>query len=430
MTAAPSLRPALRTRTTLAPTAMQSLNLLRLPLADLHAALAAEAGENPHLLYEPPSPGRLEAADRQATRPTLVESLRAQVGLMSLAPDVRAMAEHLAGELRDDGYLGAGLDEIAAETGAPVALVEAGLAALQGCDPPGVGARTLAECLALQLVDADLARPLAEQVVTRLEGFVEAAWPPLAAELGLLEAELRRIAALLPRLAAHPVVPVEPSEQQPLIAEIEIRRSPDGAFHAALAPEARPRVTLDATLGGSAMTGAGHARLRARAQALVDAVEARGATLLRIGAVLARRQAGFFAHGPGHMRPLSRAEVAAELGLHASTVGRAVAGKGLLADGRVRPLDMFFAAALPQHGGPALAGFAVRRRIGQIIAAEAADRPLSDAAICRMLAAEGVDIARRTVAKYREWMRLPSSRQRRRVARLRATVPPGRRQPA
>lgn len=424
--AAPALRQGLRLRVGLAPSMVTSLHVLRLSLPDLHAALAAEAGENPYLVYRPPTARRGAMPGSVASVPSLVESVRAQIGLMPLAVEVRAAAEHLAGELRDDGYLSAGLDGIAAETGAPLALLEAGLAALQGCDPPGIGARTLTECLTLQLVDAGLARPLAAAVVARLEGFVEGAWAALSAEFGLAEAELRDIAALLPRLAAHPAVPVAPGAAAPLMPDLVVEPAADGSFRASLAREASPRLALDPALGRQGLSGQRHDALRARAEALVAGVKARGATLLRIGALLATHQAAFFARGPGHMRPLSRAEAAAELGLHPSTVGRAVAGKGVLANGRVHPLGMFFAAALPQHEGPALAGLAIRSRIGRIIAAEPPDRPLSDAAICRMLGAEGVDIARRTVAKYREWLRLPSSRQRRRAARLRASAPPGR----
>jgi RNA polymerase sigma-54 factor len=122
---------------------------------------------------------------------------------------------------------------------------------------------------------------------------------------------------------------------------------------------------------------------------------------------------------------LTRTAVASALGLHVSTVARAVADKAIEIDGRVLPLAQFLSASLPQSGGPALAGVVVRRRIARIVAEEPHGSPLSDAAIQARLAKEGVDIARRTVTKYRQWLRLPSSHRRRRIARVRSPAGPG-----
>jgi RNA polymerase sigma-54 factor len=424
VTLAPQLRQTLRQRTVLAPALRGSLAVLRMPLGDLQAEIAHELAENPFLRrrgpVETPSRGAEVMAETLAAEPSLLERLRSQIGLMPLTPEVRAMAEHLAGELREDGYLEAGLEEIAAELGVPLALADAGLAALQGCDPAGVGARSLSECLALQLVDRGLALTLATRVVARIEGFVTRDWRGLSAALGLPRPELERIAALLPELVAHSVAAPAPREGAILLPDLVLETGRDGALRLHLSRESAPRLVLDTRLLAQAAGSPMAAAARSRAEALIAAVAARGETLLRIGRHLVQAQRAFVQHGPDHLQPLTRSEVASALGLHVSTVARAVAGKAIEIDGRVLPLGRFLSAPLPQSDGPALAGVVVRRRIARMIAEERAEAPLSDAALQQRLAAEGVDIARRTVAKYRQWLRLPSSHHRRRNARLRA----------
>lgn len=423
VTLAPRLQPTLRQHAVLAPALRASLSVLRMPLADLQAEIARELAENPFLRRvggEAGGQGAELITETLAAEPSILDRLRAQIGLMPLAPDVRTMAEHLAGELREDGYLEADLAEIATELGVPASLAEAGLAALQGCEPAGVGARSLSECLALQLIDRGLAPALAERAVARLEGFVARDWRGLTAALGLARAELERIAAMLPELVAHPVTPAAARTTTVLLPDLVLETGPDGSHQLRLARAAAPRLVLDHALLAQAAGTAMAAEGRARAEALIAAVAARGDTLLRIGRHLVTVQHAFVTRGPDHLRPLTRTEVAAALGLHVSTVARSVAGKAIEIDGRVLPLSQLLSAPLPQADGPALAGVVVRRRIARMIGEEQSDAPLSDAAIQSRLTAEGVDIARRTVAKYRQWMRLPSSHHRRRIARLRS----------
>ncbi|WP_207186673.1 hypothetical protein [Rhodobaculum claviforme] len=420
-----SLAPRLQQRTTLAPAMQTALTLLRLPAAELHAELMREAADNPYIRLRGPAAGTGVAADSVVARPSALDRLRAQIGEMPLAPPVRAAAEHLAAELREDGYLDTPLAEIAAALGVPEALLAEGLSALQACDPPGVGARGLPECLALQLVDRGLARATASAVVADLEGFVARDWRRLEAALALPRPELERIAAWLPTLVAHPLVPDAAQEAPALVPDLVAEVGGDGAVSVRLADAGRPMLRLDPRLMAETPATPEAAAARARAQALLAGLRARGATLQRIGTWLVAAQPEYLAHGAEHLRPLTRRAVAAGLDLHPSTVGRAVAGKSLALDGRLIPLSTFLSAPLPQSDGPALAGFAVRRRIARMIAAEPPHAPLSDEALRRALAAEGIDIARRTVAKYRDWMRVPSSFRRRRSARPRAT-PSGR----
>jgi RNA polymerase sigma-54 factor len=417
------LRLTQRQRLVLTPTMRKTLEMLRLPGVEMDQAVARELLENPFLVRAAPVPKQSGAAqpDDVAATPLLLEQLHRQIGLMHLDPDVRAMAEYLAAELRDDGYLDVPLPEIATDIGAPLAVIEAGLDALQRCDPPGIGARGLAECLALQLMDrADLPRALAEAAVARLEDF--AAGKPCAVALGIDDVVAARIAAVMPHLAAQPVSDVI-APAQVLCADLIARRDSGGIVSVELARASVPRLRLDQGLCQTVDDTETTTELRARAEAMIAALNFRAETLLRIGRHIAEVQHAVFSGRTDAIRPLSRREVAATLGLHPSTVGRAVASKAIKVEGRLRPLSDFFSSALPGADGAAVSAYVVRHRIVALVAAEPPGAPLSDARLCAMLHAEGVDIARRTVTKYRQWMRLPSSSGRRRIAmnrRLRA----------
>jgi len=422
VTLAPQLRLSQGQRLALTPVIRTTLELLRLPAAELEEAVARELRENPFLVRAAPAPdlalsvgAERPGPDVIADSPALLEQLHRQIGLMQIAPDVRGMAEYLAAELRDDGYLESPLKDIAAELGVPLALAQAGLEALHRCDPPGVGARTLAECLALQLMDrAALSRPVADAAVARIEDFAQGRLRGLDAALGLDVATVQRIAAVLPSLAARPVKDTAPA--QVLRADLIARRDRDGAVTVTLSREGAPVLRLDRRLlkraGGSDVS----TQWRARGEAVIAALRFRGETLLRIGHHLAEAQHPVFSGQSTTILPLTRRETAAALGLHPSTIGRAVAAKCIDIEGRLRPLSDFFSSPLPGADGAMVSAHMVRQRIVAMIAAEPPGSPLSDARICADLNAEGVDIARRTVTKYRQWMRLPSSSGRRRIA--------------
>ena len=181
-----------------------------------------------------------------------------------------------------------------------------------------------------------------------------------------------------------------------------------------------PRVSLDPALLAQVRQERFAPELLERARALIAALEQRGRTLRRIGEWLIAHQAGFFLRGPDALRPATRAAMAGGLGLHPATVGRAIAGKTIDVDGRLWPLGQLFSAALPGAGGD-ISARTVQRRILALVADEPPGRPLSDAALTEALRAEGVDIARRTVAKYRQGLRIPARSTRRRLAAARGT---------
>lgn len=411
MSVTPGLRLSTRQRLALTPGMRQSLAILRLPALDLHEEIARLAAENPFIDHRPPDPSRGGwVIDQPAAEPSLFQSLHRQLSTQRLAPDVLAAALMLVAELREDGYLDATLDEIAAETGAGPALLDQALTALQGCDPPGIGARDLPECLALQLQAQGYAPALARAICARLEDFAEARWPRLARALGLPAEALARIAALLPTLCPAPTLP-DASPAQSLLAELVVEPGPDGSPHVRLNHDALPQVTLAARVaGGSAEL----ARAQADAGFLIAALRARAATLLRIGTHLVTAQARHFAsRGDCPLLPMTRAEAAAALSMHPATLGRGISGKALSAFGRTLPIESFFSHGLPGADG-AVSAHQVQRRIRALIAAEPPEAPLADEAICAQLQKEGVDIARRTVAKYRTCMRIASSFERRR----------------
>ncbi|MFN0115391.1 MAG: hypothetical protein ACKVPY_12015 [Paracoccaceae bacterium] len=399
----------------LTPGMRRSLGILRMPALTLRDELLREAAENPLLIVEE-GDGRAAGLSFAADLPAVEgprAALVAQIERRRLAPEVEAAALFLAGELREDGYLDTTLERIAEEFRLPIAPLEAGLAALQGCEPAGVGARSLAECLALQLVDRGLDRALAFGLTGRLADLAAGRWTVLARALGQPMDEIARLAELVRSLSPRPLSdPDTPSVIR--VPDLVVQKTPDGGLSVALAYGVVPRLSvMDMAHAGE--PGTELRKLFARARAIASAVGARGATLLAIGRLIAELQAEFFTGGE-RIVPLTRAEAAAALGLHPSTLGRAIADKALVFAGTVHALETFFPRPAP---GPDLAvsAFDLQRRIQAIVAAEDPGQPLADEAIRTQLKIEGVDIARRTVAKYRKCLRIASSYARRRNPR-------------
>lgn len=407
----------------LTPVMRQALQLLRLSSAELSDLMLREAAANPFLKVSAPRGLGIAGgydAEIAAPAPTLMEDLAAQLRMMPLAEPVRQVALYLAADIADDGYLAAdALDDLRAR-GVDAALMDAGLAALHQCAPAGIGARDLAECLTLQLCDAGLEDAVARQTVADL--------PLLAAEGGasgrlahrwnVPQAEVARRADLVRQL--RPRV-IDPTDAPPILtyADLIVRRQTGTSFGVDLNRDDLPTVSLHHALAAQAAQDNFARGSMARAQEILAALHFRGKTLLSIGQYLLEHQFGFFAHGPDHLRPMTRAAVAQALGVHPSTISRAVAEKAIDCDGRIWPLSVFFSSALLAVDDQTISGFVVQRRIGAMIGRENPLSPLSDAAIARALNAEGVDIARRTVAKYREGLRIPASSTRRQRAKSR-----------
>jgi RNA polymerase sigma-54 factor len=409
-----AMQPGLTARQTqrlaMTPGMRTSLAMLRMPADQLIEEIAREAAENPLLVvtHRTSSAGFAGMDTTEDAPLSLFVSLAKQISQQRLPPEVTAAALLLARELREDGYLDIGLHDLSQETGLPVPDLEAGLAALQTCDPPGVGARTLQECLALKLIDAGESAVLARAIVARLDDIAEDRWASVAQAVRVTPSDVQRIGAVLRTLSSVPVErPAPPILTR--IPDVIVEVGPAGPVPR-VNPDVFPRVSATAVPA----TANEHMRAYgARATAFLAAFEARSRTLLRIVQAILDAQQGFFAGSTESLRPLSRAEVSDGLALHVSTLARAIQDKSLAFGGKTFPLVVFFSHALPQSGG-VISVFDVQRRIRVLIASEDSAAPLADEAIAAQLKDEGVDIARRTVAKYRKCMRIPSSFERRR----------------
>ncbi|MGC9417406.1 MAG: hypothetical protein ACP5EN_00400, partial [Rhodovulum sp.] len=200
----------------------------------------------------------------------------------------------------------------------------------------------------------------------------------------------------------------------PPVPEILVEQGPDGQFTVTLDRHMLPCIEIDSTLAEGLASRSEGARMRDEAQGLVRALRFRERTLQAVARLILSYQHRFFAEGPEHLAPMTRAEMAQALDLHPSTVGRALAGKALCFRGAVHPLSLFVSPPLPGSGTRARTAYAVQQRIRKMIEDEPPGDALSDDRIADLLRAEGVDIARRTVAKYRQCLTIPSSFERRR----------------
>lgn len=421
-----TLRPA--QRTALVPGLQPGLSVLALPLPELWRDLERQAQENPFLQVERPAGAGFGEAElgRVAERPTLARHLKDQIALMDLPAPVRAVALYLCDDLDERGLLPATLAELAAETGAPEPVVAAARTALQSCEPTGVGAADLGDCIRLQLIADGMAPAEADILHRHLALIAEGRRAQAAAALGLTPAGVDGLAARIARLSPDPAAAFAADHglaaAAALVPELAVEPGGDGRPRLRLLDDPAAAVTLDDALAERALQGGdGAARAfvaaqRGAARELVSALAFRTRTLLRVGRALVEAQSAYFLGQARAPAPLSRADLAVTVGLHPSTVGRTVRGRALLFRGEVRPLTWFFSPALAAGADTALSAIEIQARIREMIGAEAPERPLSDAALAAALQDSGVDIARRTVAKYRQCLHIPSSSRRRRRA--------------
>jgi RNA polymerase sigma-54 factor len=400
-------------RLTLTPAMRSALSLLRMPTDQLSEEIIREVADNPFLdLHRPPGGSAYDAAlATTAAHDSLSVSLARQIDQQRLGAEVREAALYLISQLREDGYLDVTLQELAGDSGLSLAALEGGLTALQSCEPTGVGARNLSECLALQLNERGYAADLARSVVDHLEDFAQDRVGRIMRHLGLNREAVITIAKDIRSLTPTPVISVV-EMIIPRIPELLVEKKGDGTLGVALNPEALPQISL-LDLGADSLDSPQMQICFDQARHLARSLAARSVTLLRIGRHIVDSQSAFFHKTPPTIAPESQAAAAAALNMHASTLGRALAGKSLAAGGKTYALAQFFSRAVPTADG-AVSAFDIQARIRRWIGAEDRRSPLTDETICAGLNNEGVDIARRTVAKYRKCMRIPSSFERRR----------------
>ncbi|SIO30804.1 RNA polymerase, sigma 54 subunit, RpoN/SigL [Rhodovulum sp. ES.010] len=415
------------------PRMQASLRLLQMGNVDLAAHLAEEALENPCLEVRLPEaapalPAGVAGQRRdedwdavaalEAAKPSLYAHAAGQIALAFPDAKARRVALAFVEALEPTGWLGTPVETVAATAGVPVPVAEAVLGRLQQVEPAGLFARSLAECLRLQAEAKGLLTWELSVILDNLSLIAEGRLDALA-ELcdgtpDDVRAALRTIRGLDPKpgLAfSMPQAPIRPPD-------LRVSRK-RGAWTVELNRSTLPevRVTDAPATGRDAAARTFVAQARSRARWLARTVARREFTLLEAATCVVRHQAAYLDHGPRRLRPLTTEDVALEMGVHASTVSRAVAHRLIETPRGTVPLRSFFSRAFaPGTGGDGPSQTALIALVAEIVAAENPARPLSDTAIAKKAEGSGVRLARRTVAKYRDMLGIPSSYDRRQPA--------------
>ena len=357
-----------------------------------------------------------------SAEPTLADHLAEQLALAVMSPVQRMIGQFLIDMVDEAGYLVGDLATVAEKLGAPIAQVEAVLAIVQTFDPPGVCARNLTECLSIQLREQDRFDPAMQALVGRLDLLAKRDLASLRRICGVGDDDLTEMIAEIRRLVPKPGLAFGSTTVQPVVPDVYVRQSPDGSYIVELNSDTLPKVLVNqryhAELTRNANNESAKAYLAENLQSatwLMRALDQRAKTILKVAMEIVKQQDAFFTHGVQHLRPLNLKTIADAISMHESTVSRVTANKYVATSRGIFELKYFFTSAIAAaNGGEAHSAEAVRHRIKQLIDGESVDDVLSDDTIVDKLRAAGIDIARRTVAKYREAMRIPSSVQRRR----------------
>ena len=354
--------------------------------------------------------------------PSLHDHLSAQLDLAVTDPAARIIGRHLIDAIDEAGYLTEALDGVAERLGVPLARVEQLLRVVQGFDPSGVGARDIRECLSIQLRERNRLDPAMEALIANLHLVAKRDFAGLKRICGVDDEDIADMVGEIRRLDPKPGRGFGGAPAETVVPDVFIRPAPDGSWLVDLNPDTLPRVLVNQTYHARVSKAARKDEEKAfiaeclqTANWLTRSLEQRARTILKVASEIVRQQDGFFANGVEHLRPLNLKTVADAIGMHESTVSRVTSNKYLTCSRGVFEMKYFFSASIASTGyGEAHSAEAVRFRIKQMIEDEAPSEVLSDDAIVARLKAGGIEIARRTVAKYRESLRIPSSMERRR----------------
>jgi RNA polymerase sigma-54 factor len=355
---------------------------------------------------------------------TLRDHLLWQLELARLATRELAIGRGVIDAINDDGYLTEPLDVIAAslkpELDAGVDEVEHVLGFVQAFDPVGVGARTLSECLLLQLAQLTpgIAGLAAAKSIARLhlELLAERELTALRREMRIADEELANAVALVRACHPRPGSVISGNAAEYVIPDVFVRRTPRG-WSVEINPATLPRVRLNQGYANLVGRSSSHASMRTQLQEarwLLKSLEIRNDTLTKVARSIVERQTEFLEHGEEHMRPMILRDIAEAIGMHESTVSRVTSGKYMHTPRGVFELRYFFSSQVEGVNGTGTSSTAIRAKIRKLIREEDGAAPLSDSRIAEILSEEGIPVARRTVAKYREMMGLAPSNERRR----------------
>ncbi len=369
-----------------------------------------------------------DAPDFEAMRAaeiTLGDHLLGQIGAAVRDPHQGFIARHLIGLLDDAGYLPSDLRDVAYDLGTTLAAAEAALAAVQTLDPSGVGARTLAECIAIQAREADRYDPCMARLIDNLELVARG---EVARLKRLCDVDDEDFADMLRELRSYnpkPGLAFAPASDNTVVPDILLTANGADGWDIALNEDTLPRLVVNrdyyVELKGGATNSEAQGWLKeklADAHWLIRALDQRQKTILKTAAEIVKQQDGFFRRGVSELRPLTLREVAEKIEMHESTVSRVTSNKYLHCDRGCFELKYFFTSGVGSSDGEGASSETIKARIKALCDGEDAKKVLSDQKLVDLLKAEGFDLARRTVAKYREAIGIGSSAQRRRAKKM------------
>ena len=456
----PTLQLKLGQTLTMTPQLQQAIRLLQLPVLDLNAQIQEAIEENIMLemadLPDVPRTNTENTAEVEVVKPedtwqtspaersqdtnwsgegrpisdfadesgeTLREHLLWQLELEHFSPRETVIGEALIDAINDDGYLTLSLEDIrdsfSAEAGFSVEEVEGALEKVQRLDPAGVGARSLSECLLLQLNQLDPDTPhlllAIELARDHLDLIADQQYAELRRSHRASEEELEEALALVRSCHPKPGLSVASGATEYVIPDVFVRKI-DGRWQVEISATGVPRISVNQKYAELLRGNSDHQVLRSQLQEarwLVRSLEIRNETLLKVASSIVSRQQDFLDHGEEAMKPLVLRDVAEAIGMHESTVSRVTTSKYMHTPRGVFEFKYFFSSHLSSVDGDDQSSTAVRAKIRKLIGAENPAKPLSDSKIANLLADEGIKVARRTVAKYREGMKIASSSERR-----------------
>ena len=456
----PSLQLKLGQSLTMTPQLQQAIRLLQLPVLDLNAQIQDALEENIMLEMEdlPDVPQTsaettaeaqtIQAEDnwqeRSAARiqdsgwngegrpitefadesgKTLREHLLWQLEMEHFTPRQVVIGEAIIDSINDDGYLSEDLEEISAGLDADsdfsLAEVEETLDKVQRMDPIGIGARSIGECLVLQLKQLDPATPglalAIELADSHLDLIANRDYGELRRSLRTSEEDLHDALALVKSCNPKPGLAVSPAATEYVIPDVFVRKI-DNRWQVEISPTGIPRLSVNQQYARLLRGSGDHAVLRSQLQEarwLIRSLEIRNETLMKVATCIVSRQTEFLEHGDEAMKPMVLRDVAEEIGMHESTISRVTTNKYMHTPRGVFEFKYFFSSHLSSADGEDQSSTSVRAKIRKLIGTENPGKPLSDSKIANILSEEGISVARRTVAKYREAMNIPSSSERR-----------------
>ncbi len=372
-----------------------------------------------------------EDDDRQqefadASGQTVQEHLLWQLEMAHLPARSLGIASAIVDAISDDGYLMEPLEEIAntlrPEIQAEVAEIEEMLQRVQQLDPPGVGARSVSECIELQLrlLAADTPGLTTAIAIARshLELVAGREMSLLRRELKATDEEIACALVLVRGCHPRPGATISGGSAEYVVPDVFVRRTDHGGWSVEINAATLPRVRLNHGYASLIGRSASHASMRAQLQEarwLLKSLEIRSETLIKVSRSIVERQAAFLEEGDEHMRPMILKDIAEAVDMHESTISRVTSGKYMHTPRGVFELRYFFSSQVEGADGSGTSSTAIRAKIRKLVKDESADNPLSDGRIAELLSGEGIPVARRTVAKYREGMGIAPSNERRRT---------------